>query len=101
MKWNFWWSNSDKLDEFEWVERDALKNTISLMESPHIKDIIGVRRSGKTFLMYQIISHLIKTGVKPGEILYLNFDDPEFKEVKKTISTALEIKPEIKYGSQS
>jgi uncharacterized protein len=47
--------------------------------------------------MYQIISHLIHIGVKPGEILYLNFDDPEFKEVKKIISTALEIKPEIKY----
>ena len=97
MKWNFWWSNPEKLNEFEWVERDILKHTISLMESPHIKDIIGVRRSGKTFLMYQIISHLIHAGVKPGEILYLNFDDPEFKEVKKTISTALEIKPEIKY----
>jgi len=97
MKWNFWWSNPEKLNEFEWVERDILKHTISLMESPHIKDIIGVRRSGKTFLMYQIISHLIQAGVKPGEILYLNFDDPEFKEVKKTISTALEIKPEIKY----
>ncbi len=97
MKWNFWWSKPEKMDEFEWVERDILKHTISLMDSPHIKDIIGVRRAGKTFLMYQLISHLIKAGVKPGEILYLNFDDPEFKEVKKTISTALEIKPEIKY----
>ncbi|RLI97759.1 MAG: hypothetical protein DRO99_02515 [Candidatus Aenigmatarchaeota archaeon] len=98
IKWNFWWSNPDKLNDFEWVERDILKHTISLMESPHIKDIIGVRRSGKTFLMYQIISHLIQAGVKPGEILYLNFDDPEFKEIKKTISMALEIKPEIKYA---
>ncbi len=97
MKWNFWWSNPEKLDEFEWVERDILKNTISLIDSSYIKDIIGVRRAGKTFLMYQLISYLIKTGIKPEEILYLNFDDPEFKEVKKTISTALEIKPEIKY----
>ena len=89
MKWNFWWSNPKKLDDFEWVERDILKSTIGLLGSPHIKDIIGVRRAGKTFLMYQIISHLIKTSVKPEEILYLNFDDPEFEEVKKTISASL------------
>ncbi|MCD4740375.1 ATP-binding protein [archaeon] len=96
-KWNFWWTKPEKLNDFEWVERNVLKSTISLMDTPHIKDIIGVRRAGKTCLMYQIISHLIKKGVKPREILYLNFDDPEFKEVKKTISTALEIKPEIKF----
>ncbi|MEW6528969.1 MAG: ATP-binding protein [Candidatus Micrarchaeota archaeon] len=97
MKWNFWWSNPEKLNEFEWIERDILKSTINLMDSPHIKDIIGVRRTGKTFLMYQLVSYLIKTGVKPEEILYLNFDDPVFKEIKKTISLALEIKPDIKY----
>lgn len=97
MKWNFWWSNPEKLNEFEWVERDILESTMGLMASPPIKDIIGVRRSGKTFLMYQIISHLINEGIKPEEIVYLNFDDPEFREIKKTISTSLEIKPDIKY----
>lgn len=97
MKWNFWWRHPEKLDEFEWVERDVLKKTIDLIDSPHIKDIVGVRRAGKTFLMYQLIQHLIKTGVDPKEILYLNFDDPEFSEVKRTLSAALEIKPDIKY----
>ena len=96
-KWNFWWTNPEKLNEFKWIKRDILESTINLMNSPHIKDIIGVRRAGKTFLIYQIISHLIKKNIKPEEILYLNFDDPEFKEIKKTISTALEINPEIKY----
>lgn len=96
-KWNFWWTNPEKLDEFKWIKRDILESTINLMNSPHIKDIIGVRRAGKTFLIYQIISHLIKKNIKPEEILYLNFDDPEFKEIKKTVSTALEINPEIKY----
>ena len=97
MKWNFWWSSPEKLGEFKWIERDALKSATALMKSPRIKDIIGVRRAGKTFLMYQIVSRLIKEGVKPEEILYLNFDDPEFKEIKKTISASLEIKPDIKY----
>jgi hypothetical protein len=97
MKWNFWWSNPEKLDEFEWIDREALKGVIDVMSSPHIKDIIGARRTGKTYLMYQIISFLIKHGVKPDEILYLNFDDPEFEDIKKTVSASLEIKPAIKY----
>ncbi|MCD6522132.1 MAG: AAA family ATPase, partial [Candidatus Diapherotrites archaeon] len=96
-KWNFWWSDPQKLNAFGWTERDILKDVLDLTSLPHIKDIIGVRRSGKTFLMYQVISHLIKRGTKPEEILYLNFDDPEFNDIRKTISTALEIKPEIKY----
>jgi len=96
-KWNYWWYDSEKLNKIEWIERDVLKKNIELLNSPHIKDIIGVRRAGKTFLMYQIILELIKQNIKPEEILYLNFDDPEFKEVSKTISSALEIKPHIKY----
>src|SRR3972149_11327934 len=97
MKWNFWWSNPEKLKEFEWVGRDILESTMGLMASPPIKDIIGVRRSGKTFLMYQVICRLIHEGIKPEEILYLNFDDPEFRDIKKTISASLEIKPDIQY----
>ena len=96
-KWNYWWYNSEKLNKIEWIEREVLKKNLELLNSPHIKDIIGVRRAGKTFLMYQIILELIKQNIKPEEILYLNFDDPEFKEIKKTISNALEIKPQIKY----
>lgn len=59
-------STPKKLNKFGWVERDILKEVLNLMNLPHIRDTIGVRRAGKTFLMYRIISHL-------------NFDDPEFK----------------------
>ncbi|MBN2524548.1 MAG: ATP-binding protein [Bacteroidales bacterium] len=96
-KWNFWWTNPEKLDEFKWVPREILNEVIKLLNSKRIKDIIGVRRSGKTYLMYQTISHLLKSEVKPGEILYLNFDDPEFRNIRMVISSALEIKPDIKY----
>lgn len=36
---------------------------------------IGVRRCGKSFLMYQCIHQLFERGVKPTEILFMNFED--------------------------
>lgn len=37
--------------------------------------IIGPRRSGKTFYLYQIMANLEKQGVTKQECLYLNFED--------------------------
>jgi len=62
---------------------------------PHIKDIIGVRRCGKTVLMYQIISKLIDQNINAKNILYLNFDDPELTDLEEAIKTSLHINPEI------
>lgn len=45
------------------------------IDVPHVNDIVGVRRCGKTYYMYQLISELIERGVPKGNILYLNLDD--------------------------
>ena len=36
---------------------------------------VGIRRAGKSFLLYQRIQHLLKQGVKWDEMLYVNFED--------------------------
>ena len=36
----------------------------------------GARRTGKTTIMYQIISDLLEDGVKPQNILFFTFDHP-------------------------
>lgn len=41
----------------------------------------GVRRVGKTTIMYQIMEHLIDEGVNPKNILYATFDNPILKLV--------------------
>ncbi len=43
--------------------------------APHVNDIVGVRRCGKTYYMYQLISELLERGVPKSNILYLNLDD--------------------------
>jgi len=36
---------------------------------------VGIRRAGKSYLMYQQIAKLVSDGHKPEEILYFNFED--------------------------
>jgi hypothetical protein len=96
-KWNVWWENPAYLDKLIGIEREFLPKLMGTFETRHIKDIIGVRRCGKTVLMYQIINKLIKKGVKAQDILYLNFDDPELVDLEEAIKTALQLNPNISH----
>lgn len=58
-----------ELPEFQRRRRDTDLN------SPHIVDILGVRRCGKTYYMFQLISELLNSGVPKSNILYINLDD--------------------------
>ena len=42
---------------------------------------IGMRRSGKTFLMHQIIQDLMKSGVNKSQIIYINHEDDRLFEM--------------------
>ena len=43
---------------------------------------LGIRRAGKSYLMFQRIHELMKRGVDIEEILYLNFEDERFIGLK-------------------
>lgn len=45
------------------------------LTSGKIVALIGIRRSGKTFLMFDAIHRLVAQGVDRRQILYLNFED--------------------------
>jgi predicted AAA+ superfamily ATPase len=54
----------------------VLSRTMQLpVDSGKIIALTGIRRSGKTFLMYQTIHQLLQKGVPKENILYLNFED--------------------------
>ena len=96
-RWNIWWENSQEIKKFIGTERIKLSHMMAELKIPHIKDIIGVRRCGKTVLMYQMINQLIKKDVKAKNILYLNFDDPELINLEDAIKTSLHINPDISH----
>lgn len=44
---------------------------------------VGIRRAGKTFMMYQHIRHLISWGHDIREMLFVNFEDERIADIRK------------------
>jgi hypothetical protein len=60
------------------IKRDVLSLCLRQLESKEILLIKGVRRSGKSTLMAQMILSLLEKGTKPGQILRVNLEEPLF-----------------------
>lgn len=45
------------------------------VDSGKVVSLIGARRTGKTFLLFQVMQDLIDQGVQREQIIYLNFED--------------------------
>lgn len=76
--WNPWWNNKVTLiDDLQ--ERSIVNEIKPLFNRKEVLAIAGVRRSGKTSLIYLMIKELLKK-VKARQVLYINLDDPTFKE---------------------
>lgn len=78
--WNPWWSGGQVPSDLVGVPRDALRQLVGALEVRHVKDLVGVRRSGKTTLMVQLVAHLLKEGSDPRSITLANFDDPVLRD---------------------
>lgn len=50
------------------------RDTTSMLVGDPIRDIVGPRRAGKTYLMYMVIKDLDERGLK-GSSIYLNFEN--------------------------
>jgi hypothetical protein len=73
--WNFW---QRPIQPFTGYRRKLLDKLIKAAEHPEIKVLTGVRRAGKTTLMYQVINHLVAQQNPPQSCLYVNFEEPAF-----------------------
>lgn len=56
-------------------KRELFDELAKYLDSKQILGIIGLRRTGKTVLLKQLIDHLIKQGQKRDRILYFSFDE--------------------------
>lgn len=63
------------------IERDIKSRIIPFLETKYILAITGVRRSGKTYLLYQLIDTLLHN-IAPENILYANLDDPAYVRIR-------------------
>ncbi|HJH30693.1 MAG TPA: ATP-binding protein [Methanosarcinaceae archaeon] len=63
------------------VIRDVRSEIVPFLKTKYVLAITGVRRSGKSYLLYQLIDALLEN--KPPEnILYINFDDPAYVRIR-------------------
>ncbi|MGB9730310.1 MAG: ATP-binding protein [Thermoprotei archaeon] len=70
--WNFWTK-----EQYTGIKRAYYVNKIiHTMNNGFIVDVIGVRRSGKSTIMRQVIKELINSGLDPRDTFFVNFEDP-------------------------
>ncbi len=89
--------NRDTLKQIMIDQKDTyLNNTIITRQYPLEENVnycfVGIRRTGKSYLMYQQIKQLESKGVSLSQIVYVNFEDERLLETKVTdLNTILEI----------
>lgn len=89
--------NRDTLKQIMIDQKEIyLNNTIItrqyLLEENVNYCFVGIRRTGKSYLMYQQIKQLESKGVPLSQIVYVNFEDERLLETKVTdLNTILEI----------
>jgi len=72
---NKWWKAPFAI---EYKEREIYSQITKFLSLPQIIALTGLRRVGKTTLMFKILQDYIKKGFDPKNIIYFSFD--EFRE---------------------
>jgi len=93
---NPWWKKEFTV-EFRYREiYDDVKKFLSL---PQIISFTGLRRVGKTTLMFKIIEDSIKGKINPKNILYFSFDEFKDLEIRNVINIYEDIlQKDLKHG---
>lgn len=85
-QYNPWWRDAAAIKARSKPQRRlAFWETLKIVENKDIRRFVvlsGMRRVGKTTLLYQMIDALLEQGVPPQNILYVTFDTPLLKLVR-------------------
>ena len=79
VEWNPWWQG-ESIEELKGRTRLEYQSLVDSVEIKEVTIITGIRRSGKSTLMFQMIDNLLKKGVKPEQILFVNLEDKRLTE---------------------
>jgi len=72
-RFNPWWNGTAPQLPDPLIERELFNDLMQGIERSTVQSITGLRRVGKTTLMMQVITSLLRT-VKPERVLYFSFD---------------------------
>lgn len=79
-EWNPWWEEPSVIKEFSGKARPLYTDLLQSLDISEITIITGIRRGGKSTLMYQMIATLLARGVAPEQILFINLEDKKFAD---------------------
>ncbi len=82
--WNPWWRESQSVAQLSGRKRTETDFLIQTLHDNKVTIISGIRRAGKTTLMYQLIEHLLVKGTDPHNILFLGLEDNAFLNMEIT-----------------
>lgn len=87
-EWNPWWKTGKVDSELLGMPRKNydFENYLKFRE---IKILLGIRRCGKSTLLYQFIDSLLRNNIEPREILLINFEDDVLS--KKTLREIFDV----------
>ncbi len=78
--WNPWWEFPAAINELSGKPRLKYKLLVDSIKIREITILTGIRRAGKSTLMYQMIDTLLNTGVNPKQILFVNLEDKKLAQ---------------------
>ncbi len=78
--------------DFQNRKFNMLDRELQIKESSKIQTVIGARRVGKTYLLFNKIKHLEQSGISREQMIYLNFESPLLSEISfKEINEIMEL----------
>jgi uncharacterized protein len=80
---NPWWKDEFT---FDYQQRQVFTDIKKYLPMPQIIALTGLRRVGKTTLMYKIIDEHLKNGFNKNKILYFSFDEFKDAEIRDILS---------------
>lgn len=72
---NPWWATKQVPKELKGEPRSQYEMLLKTLKVPEVTIITGVRRSGKSTFMYQMVDMLLKNDIPSEQILFVNLED--------------------------
>jgi predicted AAA+ superfamily ATPase len=79
------------------IERNTyLQQIVPFIDKPQVKIITGIRRSGKSFVLRLLLEELTNKGIKPKQVISVNFESFEYADLLNAKALYVYLKQQIK-----
>ena len=81
--------------------KSYIKDFNDYIDSDFVKVYLGIRRSGKTSLLYNIMDELQNRNIKKENILFISFESPEYQNITDSQTLDKIVKQKIKNTTET